>query len=131
MAAARARKDRPLQRVRERADGELRDQPDQIGRQTAVHGAGPDGGLVAGQRGRQQRAGVEAALSIAEWMCSATSPAPLAASSPHNWRRVTVRTATGSGIGSPARAGTPRPSLAALFLAAATAAAGVRPQSSR
>ena len=54
--------------------------------------------------------------SITVRMCSAASPAPPSARSPHRPRSVSVRTATGSGIGSPASAGTPRASLAATYL---------------
>ena len=55
-----------LQRVRERADGELGDQPHQIRRQAAMHGAGANRRLIAAQRRRQQRAGFElAAFAVA------------------------------------------------------------------
>ena len=49
-------------------------------------------------------------------MCVAASPAPPAASASHNPNSVGVRIGTGSGIGSPASAGTPRVSLAARYL---------------
>ena len=57
----RASQEQRLQRVDERADGELGDEPDEIGREPAVRGARPDGGLLARKGRRQERARLDVA----------------------------------------------------------------------
>ena len=57
-----ASEQRSLQQVGERADGQLCGQPDQIGRESAMHRSGSDRVLVARQRRRKQRARIETAV---------------------------------------------------------------------
>ena len=106
----------PLQRVRERADGELGDEPHRdraTGRGARRRsGAPPDRGAARRSGARPPRAGRCPSHSR---MCVAASPAPPPASASHSWNSVGVSTGTGSGIGSPASAGTPRVSLAARY----------------
>ena len=49
-------------------------------------------------------------------MCMAAAPAPPLARASHNCRSAGARTGKGTGIGSPARTGTPRASFAARYL---------------
>ena len=49
-----------------------------------MHRAGPDGLLIAGERRRSSEPASRRPFSIAVRMCSAASPAPPAASSPHS-----------------------------------------------
>jgi hypothetical protein len=51
-----------LEHVDERAHGQLRDEPDQVGREPLVHGDGPNGDLIAFERRGQQRTGIDARL---------------------------------------------------------------------
>ncbi len=104
-----------LQDIHKRADSQLRHEPDQVGRQALVHGDGPNGRLIALQRGGQQRTGIDTRLINWVRICSAASPAPPRASASHSARSAGFKSGTGSGMGSPARAGTPRCSLAARY----------------
>ena len=60
--AATALEERSLQHVDKRADGQLGDEPQQIGRQAAVHGAGSNCRLIAFERRGQQRTGIHPRL---------------------------------------------------------------------
>ena len=51
-----------LQDIHKRAHGQLRHEPDQVGRQPLVHGDGPNGRLIALERGGQQRTGIDTRL---------------------------------------------------------------------
>ena len=74
---------RALEDVHERADRELSDQPDEVGRKAAMGCASPDCGLIARQPGGQERAGSIVPVWMASLMWSAASPAPPSASASH------------------------------------------------
>ena len=103
-----------LQGVRERADGELGHEPQQVGRETTVGGGGADGVLVPGQRAGQQRTGFERAgvdhIMDMVGRVRRRRRAPIPA---HSCSSTGLSTAVGIGIGSPASAGMPFLSLAA------------------
>ena len=117
--AVTAPKMRPLQRVRERADGQLGDQPD-AGRARArgeSHRSGWRPGRGAVTRPEATPASMLPLIESTRGCASAASPR--AARLPARRRGAAAPAsapATGSGIGSPASAGTPRASLAARYL---------------
>ena len=114
----------------ERADGQLGHEPDEIGRQAAMHRAGSDRRLVASAATRSAASRLRCCRSRSpSRMCSRASPAPPAASASHSCEQRRRQDGTGSGIGSPASAGTPRASLAARYFGGSDSR-GRRPPSS-